>query len=157
MVSVLGRKGKREDARRGPAHHGVHGVTGQAVLHHVGKESGIELGSVDPLQVTLTFAQEPPLSLRCVTLVPVQDGVAGHHGAPALYPVVLGLAAGPGSVVHCPGVWGCQWRTLSVIVDHVLSGGHGKAGPGALLSVARETGQGPGSVYQGMAAAAIIQ
>jgi len=36
-----------------------------------------------------------------------------------------------------------------VIVDHVHSGDHGKAGPGALLSVARETGLGPGSVYQG--------
>jgi len=36
-----------------------------------------------------------------------------------------------------------------VIVDHVQSGDHGKAGPGALLSVARETGLGPGSVYQG--------
>jgi len=36
-----------------------------------------------------------------------------------------------------------------VIVDHVHSGDHGKAGPSALLIVARGIGPGPGSVYQG--------
>ena len=82
--SVLGRKGKREDARRGLVHRGVHGVTGQAVLPHVGKDSEIESGNVDLPQVILTVAQDPPLSLKCVTLAPVKDGVAGHRGAPAL-------------------------------------------------------------------------
>jgi len=90
MESVLGRRGKREDARRSLVHHGVHGVTGQAVLPHVGKDSEIESGNVDPLQATLTVAQDPPLSQKCVTLAPVKDGVAGHHGAPALCPVVWG-------------------------------------------------------------------
>ena len=90
MESVLGRKKKRGDARRGPVHHGVHGVTGQAVQHHVEKDSEIALENVDPLQVILIVAQDPPLSLRCVTLAPVKDGVAGHHGAPALCPVVSG-------------------------------------------------------------------
>ena len=37
-----------------------------------------------------------------------------------------------------------------MIVDHVHSGDHGKAGPSALLIVVKGTGLGPESVYQGM-------
>ena len=50
MESVLGRTKKRENARKDHVQHGVHGVTGQAVLLHVGRESGTESGNVDPQQ-----------------------------------------------------------------------------------------------------------
>ena len=50
MESVLERIKKRGNARKDHVQHGVHGVTGQAVLLHVGRESGTESGNVDPQQ-----------------------------------------------------------------------------------------------------------
>ena len=50
MESVLGRIEKRENARKYHVQHGVHGVTGQAVLLHVGRESGTESGNADHQQ-----------------------------------------------------------------------------------------------------------
>ena len=50
MESVLGRKEKRGNARQYHVQRGVHGVTGQAVLLHAGRESGTESGNVDHQQ-----------------------------------------------------------------------------------------------------------
>jgi len=80
MESVLGRIEKRENARKDHVQHGVHGVTGQAVLLHVGRESGTESGNVDPQQATPRVALVPHPRRRAVTLVPAEDGVIGRHG-----------------------------------------------------------------------------
>jgi len=80
MESVLGRIEKRENARTDHAQHGVHGVTGQAVLLHAGRESGTESGNVDPQQATPRAVPVPHRRRRAVTLVPAEDGVIGRHG-----------------------------------------------------------------------------
>ena len=99
MESVLGRIEKRENARKDHVQHGVHGVTGQAVLLHVGRESGTESGNVDPQQgeiintnnrdkkcfttpisATPRGVPVPHRRRRAVTLVPAEDGVIGRHG-----------------------------------------------------------------------------
>ena len=99
MESVLGRIEKRENARKYHVQHGVHGVTGQAVLLHAGRESGTESGNVDPQQgeivnkidtvnttiyktisATRKGVPVPHRRRRAVTLVPAEDGVIGRHG-----------------------------------------------------------------------------
>ena len=103
MESVLERIEKRENARKDHVQHGVHGVTGQAVLLHVGRESGTESGNVDPQQGEIIntnnrkdkcitpFISATPRAVpvphrrkRAVTPVPAEDGVIGRHGVSVL-------------------------------------------------------------------------
>jgi len=52
LESVQERTEKKESVKRDHVLNGVHGETGQAALHHAGRVSGIESGSVDLLQGT---------------------------------------------------------------------------------------------------------